>query len=393
MSTPTSESQENDSAIPFPAVEDEPPKPSEKKKSPNSHKRSISGSLLSRLNIIRTNDGQVFESESPGESTSPSSPSRGSTSEVQSKSSRKRKGSLRKAVLGKGRDRRGSEKKSPLSSPKTTPATTNLPKSTAAITPPALLEGTEDDIDTPRPSRDLSNKPAQADTAVAPEVPPRWPFRTLSRVSVPSIRSSIASIEPGSSAASILISPTLATDSTDDDVDLQLPNLPSNRQQNVNTITNNNPLKKPPPNSDSYFPAQLLHPTTQSQSHLRQPSPLSGPSSTSLSSSASLPSPSLTTPTDEWDYSSTAFWGYIILFTTWIVFVVGMGSCFGVWSWAWDVGETPYAPPELEDDPTLPIVGYYPALMVLTGIMAWVWVVVAWVGMKYFRHARGMEGG
>ena len=90
----------------------------------------------------------------------------------------------------------------------------------------------------------------------------------------------------------------------------------------------------------------------------------------------------------EWDYSETEWWGWIILVATWTVFVVGMGSCLGVWSWAWDVGTTPYAPPELEDDPTLPIVGYYPALMILTGVMAWVWVVVAWVGMKYFRHAQ-----
>jgi hypothetical protein len=111
---------------------------------------------------------------------------------------------------------------------------------------------------------------------------------------------------------------------------------------------------------------------------------------------ATQPQSTAGTPSDDegWDYSETAFWGYVILIVTWIVFVVGMGSCFGVWSWAWDVGETPYAPPELEDDPTLPIVGYYPALLVLTCIMAWVWVVVAWVGMKYFRHAdfRGDDG-
>ena len=88
-----------------------------------------------------------------------------------------------------------------------------------------------------------------------------------------------------------------------------------------------------------------------------------------------------------WDYSETEWWGWIILIVTWLVFVVGMGSCFGVWSWAWDVGETPYAPPELEDDPTLPIIGYYPALIILTAVMSWVWVVVAWVGMKYFKHA------
>ena len=78
----------------------------------------------------------------------------------------------------------------------------------------------------------------------------------------------------------------------------------------------------------------------------------------------------------------------MLLITTWLVFVIGMGSCLDVWSWAWDVGETPYAPPELEDDPTLPIVGYYPALLVLTAVMAWVWVGFAWVGMKYFKHAK-----
>lgn len=107
-----------------------------------------------------------------------------------------------------------------------------------------------------------------------------------------------------------------------------------------------------------------------------------------------------TTPTtsdadldDEWDYSETEWWGWVVLIATWIVFVVGMGSCLGIWGWAWDVGETPYAPPDLEDDATLPITGYYPALMVCTAVMAWVWVVVAWVGMKYFRHAKvGVDG-
>lgn len=127
------------------------------------------------------------------------------------------------------------------------------------------------------------------------------------------------------------------------------------------------------PSQDSYFPPQ---PCTY---RARLP-PLKSP----LSSLAV----SIQTPEQEWDYSETAAWGWVLLALTWIVFVVGMGSCFGVWSWAWDVGETPYAPPELEDDPTLPIVGYYPALIILTGVMAWVWVVVAWVGMKYFRHAK-----
>ncbi|KAG6989818.1 hypothetical protein G7Y79_00063g093690 [Physcia stellaris] len=137
---------------------------------------------------------------------------------------------------------------------------------------------------------------------------------------------------------------------------------------------------------DSYFPPL-------SPRHLRPPAPR--PSKTANRSPlASLP-PSFPLPTpSEHSYAETAYWGWFILFVTWIIFVVGMGSCFEVWSWAWDVGETPYAPPELEDDPTLPIVGYYPCLIILTGVMAWVWVVVAWVGMKYFKHAKmsGDEG-
>ncbi|KAF2086724.1 hypothetical protein K490DRAFT_74321 [Saccharata proteae CBS 121410] len=135
-----------------------------------------------------------------------------------------------------------------------------------------------------------------------------------------------------------------------------------------------------------YFP---LQPSTTSGISRRRSTKLPGTisgSTTRRSSPLSLPPATL--DLDEWDYSETEWWGWVVLVVTWIVFVVGMGSCLEVWSWAWDVGETPYAPPELEDDPTLPIVGYYPALMVLTAVMAWVWVVVAWVGMKYFRHAK-----
>lgn len=126
--------------------------------------------------------------------------------------------------------------------------------------------------------------------------------------------------------------------------------------------------------SDGYFGSL---PRRRTISRARSPLSLSGLASTPL-----LPTD------DDWDYSETEWWGWVILIVTWVVFVIGMGSCFSIWSWAWDVGTTPYAPPELEDDPTLPITGYYPALIILTCVMAWVWVVSAWVGMKYFRHAK-----
>ena len=317
------------------------------------HRRSPSGNLISRF--LRTNGEQDKRSESVGRdgTGNPSIPGRISMAEVQAQSKRKRKGSLRKTVLGKGREKKTQEfRKSPLSS-----------QDSPSV---SMADEDQDALPTPRASQDLLSP-------VSPDSPPSWPFRTLSRVSIPSIRSSVPSIDPASSAASI-ISPNLPTTDgeTDEDDDLVLPRMP--------------PLRKPPSTSsfgtDSYFPIQE---PMRRMFGSRARSPL-----------ATQPQSNAGTPPDEegWDYSQTAFWGYVILIVTWIVFVVGMGSCFGVWSWAWDVGETPYAPPELEDDPTLPIVGYYPALLVLTCIMAWVWVVVAWVGMKYFRHAdfRGDDG-
>ncbi|RMZ89563.1 hypothetical protein DV736_g3208, partial [Chaetothyriales sp. CBS 134916] len=135
---------------------------------------------------------------------------------------------------------------------------------------------------------------------------------TLSRVSIPSIRSSIASVDPASSSASIATGPPPEPldASTEDEDDLMLQPSSSHHHHHHQQRNHSSLMRKLSSNTssttDSYFPFQ-------------EP--------------------------------------------------------------------TPYAPPELEDDPTLPIVGYYPALTVLTGVMAWVWVVVAWVGMKYFRHA------
>ncbi|EXJ79490.1 hypothetical protein A1O1_08754 [Capronia coronata CBS 617.96] len=315
-------------------------------------KRSVSGNILSRLTFLRSNSSdQVTSNGVEADGFEVQQPGRNAMAEAQAQAKRKRKGSLRKTVLGKGRDRRSSDvKRSPLSS---------------ANTPATETPGEERSPPTPRAGHEMSSP-------VSPDSPPPWPFRTLSRVSIPSIRSSIASIDPASSVASIMSPPMAPTDASTDEEELVLRQMPSLRKlpSSVSSI------------GDSYAPIQDPMRRTFGS---RTRSPL-----------ATQPQSSVGTPSEDegWDYSETAFWGYMILIVTWIVFVVGMGSCFSVWSWAWDVGETPYAPPELEDDPTLPIVGYYPALLVLTCVMAWVWVVVAWVGMKYFRHAdfKGDDG-
>jgi hypothetical protein len=371
---------------PFPSIEDDneatetvaesrdksKDKDATPKKKPPQHRRSISGNLLK---LLRTGSAERDQDGSTDTGRSAMSTAMSDTHK------RRRKGSLRKTVLGKGREKdRDRKGKSPLASP--------------SVIPPASSPSTS--LSTPRPSTEFSPEESATSPESTPTAPPapRWPFRTLSKISIPSIRSSVASAEPASSNASMRRQPTpsasnLSTEDEDDEVAM-VPRL--------------QPLRKIPTTSslgggggDSYFPSLSVSaaPSVLSLSDsLRRTSAgyfslthARSPLASLPQSVAGTPSPPASPSDEAHDYAETAFWGYVILIVSWVVFVVGMGSCFGVWSWAWDVGETPYAPPELEDDPSLPITGYYPALMVLTAVMAWVWVVVAWVGMKYFRHA------
>ncbi|KAL8683850.1 MAG: hypothetical protein Q9224_001681 [Gallowayella concinna] len=314
------------------------------------HKRSISGTLLSKLSF--SSPGQVG-SESDGPSnhlpdTAPPSP-RGPratggamAATLKQAKTRKRKGSLRKtALLGTGRlrtdpvlkidatirqdnDATASESSSEQQSPEDLPTPTSLPK-------------------------------------VQPPVP--WVSHPVHGI----LHKALIEHTP---AGKLQKSPALSS-TTEEDVILD-PNstLPAQKLP----IPPKTSFSSGSSTSDGYFPSHAgIFPRRTRHS---PKSPLSAVAV------ENLPLP------EEWDYSETRWWGWVVLVVTWIVFVVGMGSCLGVWSWAWDVGQTPSAPPELEDDPTLPIVGYYPALIILTGVMAWVWVTVAWVGMKYFKHAK-----
>ncbi|KAG9228749.1 hypothetical protein BJ875DRAFT_226372 [Amylocarpus encephaloides] len=336
--------------------------PNSKDKVPASHKRSLSGGLLSKLSFLRSSHDDDHSSSERGplslvspvdDHSSPKKNSRAMAVAAQQQKTRRRKGSLRKAaLLGRGAQR---ERKEIRTFAFDTEAQT-LYGGDISTSPTSPEESTYYEtfglgIDTtPRPSmEDYTSR-------VAPLLSP---IKTLPMGSDENVTSPTAAT-----------SPTLTyTSTTDEDDMLIIPN---------HSLTGARGLPPDSSGSDSYFPP-LTGSLTRRRSAQEPKSPLS---------IAGLTSNPLPVPDTDWDYSETEWWGWIILIVTWVVFVVGMGSCLDVWSWAWDVGETPYAPPELEDDPTLPIVGYYPALIILTTVMAWVWVVVAWVGMKYFRHAK-----
>lgn len=323
---------------------------------PSTHKKTISGSLTSSFAFLRSNSspehGFTADSTSPV-AEQPSSPrSRAMAAVIQQRKTRSRKDSLRKsALLGTsklrmdGRDRHASSGLEEFASSERRQG--DGPESGSAVAP--CSPSSSHDLPTPRPGL----------------VPPPVPMVTHPVHGDPSkILEVTDAMDPFPDIKRPFVTKSSTASTTDDDESLTSPSdfVPT-------SIRKIQPL-------DSYFPPQPLRAARTQPTVPKSHSPL-----------ATVPASKSSTPPSEWDYSETRWWGWIILCVTWVVFVVGMGSCFGVWSWAWDVGETPYAPPELEDDPTLPIVGYYPALLVLTCVMAWVWVTVAWVGMKYFKHA------
>ncbi|KAK9453630.1 hypothetical protein V1511DRAFT_504065 [Dipodascopsis uninucleata] len=96
------------------------------------------------------------------------------------------------------------------------------------------------------------------------------------------------------------------------------------------------------------------------------------------------------------DSSYTVRCGWVILFSTWMICVFGLGSMFGVWKWVWAPMVADGAKParrlragKVNEESDFPIEEYYPSMIMLLCIVAWIWCIVSWVGMKLFRHAKG----
>lgn len=282
---------------------------------------------------------------------------RPSASILQQTKTRRRRGSLRKvALLGRGAQRERRESRS-LAIDTSHVAVYGMGSSNSYTESPAQI-GTNNML-TYNDTSDLTPR-ASVNEYIRPE----------------DVLAKPSNFSPTSPTTQMTTQPLSTTDqsshgsytSTDEEEVLQLPRSSAALRQGIMT-------SGPNPYFGGLDTSVLQQQRRQSIHRAKSPLSYSGLSTSTL-------------PAEDWDYSDTEWWGWVVLCVTWFVFVIGMGSCFDVWSWAWDVGKTPYAPPELEDDPTLPIVGYYPALIILTGVMAWVWVINAWVGMKYFRHAK-----
>ncbi|KXG48636.1 uncharacterized protein PGRI_025060 [Penicillium griseofulvum] len=354
--------------------------------SSSGHKRNISGSLLSRLSFLRVNQAQTsldrnmdHDGDEDLHSGMPQSTGKGGTTSSRAMSAalaqhrtRRRRGSLRKtALLGtrlESRDKRATAKAA-----EALEALRAEPSRLPAANLQAAIKPTDQNPSDNGPTRYSSRESEAFDRDDTQQ--PAW-FHAANTQKP--IRPSISRRRQG------IAQHNLQEPATDDEDLISFPHLHSN-SNHTGAGTGASPkigsatglhISPPSSGSGSFYSLQPQPEPAYLPVHRHKSSPL-----------VTHPVEMKSSPDVDVDYSETEWWGWIILIVTWLVFVVGIGSCFGVWSWAWDVGETPYAPPELEDDPTLPIVGYYPALIILTAVMSWVWVVVAWVGMKYFKHA------
>ncbi|KAL4875377.1 hypothetical protein BJY04DRAFT_165630 [Aspergillus karnatakaensis] len=364
------------------------------------HKRSSSGSLLSRLSFLRV----MQASQNPTERGHPSLEAdddrddvgselrggRAMSTALQQRRTRRRRGSLRKAaLLGTRfdyRDKKGSRPPVDVTRADVVGQLQTQPQAQAQLQPQQGL------IPPPVPThtrmRSFVDPVSSNDEYITTQQAGRRGLAnnasTWTLMDVPQRARNVSAPPPQHDQPIRSKENMLTEEVTTDDEDVvsfparkNIPVAPTTFHSSSNTSSNSGAglrLPTPASSADSYYSLQA---DQKCRSTHRAKSPLATHAVDIVGSSDTI----------GWDYSETEWWGWIILVVTWLVFVVGMGSCFGVWSWAWDVGETPYAPPELEDDPTLPIVGYYPALIILTAVMSWVWVVVAWVGMKYFKHA------
>jgi len=353
----------------------------------SSHRRSGSGgSILSRFPFLRTsesksslNDSRSQQFSSPGRPAEPENasdrPARALASALSQQSkTRRRRGSLRKvALLGRGaaREKRDSRLESapqqPLEPKPLVIETSQVVLQQPAVTAPVgqQLTSPEAFMESPVVGLGLSD--------VTPR-PSMEGFAPRGIAVIPATTSSPydSQLSPAASYAS--------TTDEEDGASLSL-RVPSLSRPNRSSFSSQETYLRGPSHRTT-SPAHSIQRrrSMSKQKYAKSPLSLQG---------LATGSPALgAMDSGHYDYDETEWWGWVVLIVTWFVFILGMGSCFDIWSWAWDVGSTPYAPPELEDDPTLPIVGYYPALIILTSIMAWVWVIIAWVGMKYFRHAK-----
>jgi hypothetical protein len=87
--------------------------------------------------------------------------------------------------------------------------------------------------------------------------------------------------------------------------------------------------------------------------------------------------------------SKLAGYGLAIIVSTWIVFIAGIISMIRGW-YDLQIYVDDYT--KYENETGYPIPLYYTTLIFLFPVILWIWSLISWMGMKFFRHAgRGVN--
>lgn len=97
--------------------------------------------------------------------------------------------------------------------------------------------------------------------------------------------------------------------------------------------------------------------------------------------------------TDE-DLRRGKLYGIIIILGVMIYFIGGIGSLFNIWVPMYyklksNIFNLPVVP-SIQANDDWPVENYYAYVIILCPVIFWIWCIVSWVGMKLFRHAKGI---
>lgn len=92
--------------------------------------------------------------------------------------------------------------------------------------------------------------------------------------------------------------------------------------------------------------------------------------------------------------NSLAFYGYLIIIATWLMFIVSVNSLFRVWSYVIYPLSLDKDSIELHSSLTDLFNGidYYVFSCWSIYVVAWWWALISWCGLKLFRHSKGIQG-
>jgi hypothetical protein len=99
------------------------------------------------------------------------------------------------------------------------------------------------------------------------------------------------------------------------------------------------------------------------------------------------------------DIQHLKVYGYLIIISAWLMFIVSVGTILNLWDWCFKV--RPDYLRQFEEISWMALVlqqvyeqnkvveNYYLLCFVLNFVILWIWAVVSWISMKLFRHSKG----